>query len=97
MRIQAAQSLGHVAGDAGTAALHKALKTDDETNLRFSMALMRALGQRLDQSSVPLLADILRTNIRRDPGRGRNLQEFGWLSAPGYRSATAAEARTTMV
>ena len=60
--------------------------------LRMRMAAMRALGHLRDRGAVPLLAEVLNANIRKNPGRPPHLHELGWLQRPVYLAATAAEA-----
>ena len=89
---RAAETLGHIGGDTARAALREYLTKNPEASLRVQMAALRALGHLRDQAAVPLLADILNANARKDPGRAPDLHELGWLQKPLYLAATAAEA-----
>ncbi|HUU10160.1 MAG TPA: hypothetical protein VM431_06415, partial [Phycisphaerae bacterium] len=56
----AAESLGHVGGDAAKAALREFLAKNPDADLRTQLAALRALGHLADTAAVPLLADILK-------------------------------------
>lgn len=92
VRHQAIEALGHVGDQLAKAALREYLASHPDEELRQLMAAIRALGYLRDEKAVPLLASILRENIKKDPGPAPDLHELGWLQKPGYLAATAAEA-----
>ncbi|MBI4606842.1 MAG: HEAT repeat domain-containing protein [Planctomycetes bacterium] len=90
---QAIEALGHVGGDAARRALRERLKTRGEKeDLLCALATMRALGQLRDAEAVPLLAEVLRSNVGEKPADSPGLHELGWLQGPVHRAAAAAEA-----
>ena len=91
-RHQAIEALGHVGGQPAKAALREYLVRHPNEELRQMMSAIRALGYLRDENAVPLLAGVLRENIKKDPGPAPDLHELGWLQKPGYLAATAAEA-----
>ena len=86
------ETLGHIAGDAGKAALRDYLAKHPDGDLRLLMAAMRALGHLRDPQAVPLLAQILNENLRKQAPNPGKLHELGWTQKPVYLAATAAEA-----
>jgi HEAT repeat protein len=91
-RLNSARALGHVGSSDGAAALRKFVEENQGGSLRVAMAAMRSLGYLGDAGAVPLLTEILRANMNKDPGASPDLHELGWLQKPVYLTATAAEA-----
>jgi len=89
---RAIEALAHVGDEAARSALRDYLVKNPHGDLRTLMAAMRALGHLRDSRAVPLLAEVLNANIRKNPGRPPHLHELGWLQKPLYLAATAAEA-----
>jgi len=98
---KAIEALGHVGGADAKAALRSYLAKElaatpvgavREPPLRALMAAERALGHLRDAEAIPLLAEILQSNIGQRPDKSPANPEFGWLQKPIYLAATAAEA-----
>lgn len=89
---KAVETLGHVGGDLARKALRDYVAAQRKGELRTVMAAMRALGHLGDKQAVPLLADIIAKNKRKNPGKPLQLHELGWLQKPLYLTATASEA-----
>ena len=93
---KAVEALGHTGGVAARAALRgylaKGLTATPEPPLRTLMAAERALGHLHDAEAVPLLADILQSNIGQKPDKSPANPEFGWLQKPTHLAGAAAEA-----
>jgi HEAT repeat protein len=86
----AIEALGHVGGDMGKKAIRIWLKDNAKAELRIQMAAMRSLGYLQDRQAVPLLIEIMNTNLNAKGKGGWN--EGGFNQKPVYLSATAIEA-----
>lgn len=86
----AIESLGHIGGERAKRALRLWLENNPKTELRIQLAAMRSLGYLRDREAVPLLVEIMNTNLNA-PGKG-GWNEGGFNQKPVYLSATAAEA-----
>ncbi|RKY09613.1 MAG: hypothetical protein DRP66_01820 [Planctomycetota bacterium] len=88
----AAETLGHIGGAAGKAALRAYLQEHHNENQRIAIAAMRALGSLQDAEAVGVLTEIFKENMRKDPGKAADLHELGWQQKPVHLAAAAAEA-----
>ena len=88
----AVETLGHIGGPVGAAAMRDYLKEHHNENLRIAIAAMRALGSLQDAEAMAVLTEIFKDNMCRDPGKAADLHELGWQQKPVHLAAAAAEA-----